>query len=75
MPGWNCKADCQGIAVSEAAADYVPRDLLLAILDDTEEHIDWIETQIELLAKVGPQNDLQGQMGGGAAGLTAARCP
>ena len=52
-----------GMAHCETVKDYVSRDLLQKILNDTEEHIDFLETQIALIDKVGLPNDLQSQMG------------
>jgi bacterioferritin len=52
-----------GIAYCELVRDYVSRELLQGILDDTEEHIDFLETQLEVAAKVGVQNYLQSMMG------------
>jgi len=51
-----------GIAHCESVRDYVSRELLEDILEDTEEHVDHLETQIELVGKVGEQNWLQSQV-------------
>ena len=51
-----------GIATCEAVRDYVSRELFQSILDDTEEHIDWLETQKDLISKIGLENYLQSQM-------------
>ena len=52
-----------GIVQCELSRDFVSRDLLRHILEDTEGHIDFLETQLELPGKVGEQNYLQSQLG------------
>ena len=51
------------IHLTEDQRDYVTRDLLSHILEATEEHIDWVETQQWLITNTGLENYLQSQMG------------
>ena len=52
----------EAINYCENVRDYVSRDLLQSILDSEEEHVDWLETQISLIDKVGLENYLQSQI-------------
>ena len=51
-----------GIAYCESVGDYVSRDLLSEILDNEEEHVDWLETQLSLIDRVGIENYQQSMM-------------
>ena len=55
------------IAHCEKVGDYISRELLEDILESEEEHIDFLETQLELVTRVGIQNYCQSQMGEGPA--------
>jgi bacterioferritin len=46
----------EGIAHAESVQDYVSRDLLAAILRSEEEHVDWLETQLSLIDRIGIEN-------------------
>jgi bacterioferritin len=52
----------KAIADCETAADYVSRDLLADIMKSEEEHIDWLETQLSLIDRIGIENYCQSQM-------------
>jgi len=51
-----------GIAYCENHKDYVSRDLFDSILQSEEGHVDWLETQLDLIGKVGLENYCQSQM-------------
>ena len=50
------------IAYCESVGDYASRELLVDILSSEEDHVDWLETQLSLIDKVGLQNYLQTAM-------------
>jgi bacterioferritin len=50
------------IAYCETVKDYVSRELFEEILESEEKHIDWLETQLDLITQVGLQNYIQSQM-------------
>lgn len=52
----------EAIAYADKVHDYVSRDMMIEILADEEHHIDWIETELELIRKMGIQNYLQAQI-------------
>jgi len=49
----------QGIAYCESVQDYGSRDILMNILKNEEEHVDWLEAQLELIQRTGLQNYVQ----------------
>lgn len=55
------------VEYGESVRDYVSRDLFRRILDNEEEHVDWLETQQYLIAHAGIQNYIQENMGNGEA--------
>ncbi len=53
----------QCIEYAESVGDFVSRALFADILGSEEEHVDWLETQLELIDKTGIENYIQSQMG------------
>lgn len=59
------KAIKEAIVVCENADDFVSRELLSEILEQQEEHFDWLETQIDLIKRIGVERYLQTKLPGG----------
>jgi bacterioferritin len=49
----------EGIAHCEKVADYISRELFEKILESEEEHVDWLETQLDMIERMGMQNYVQ----------------
>lgn len=52
----------EAIEHCESCKDYVSRDLFRSILDSEEEHVDWLETQLDLISRIGIENYQQSQI-------------
>jgi len=52
----------EAIEYCESGKDFVSRDLFDSILESEEEHVDWLETQLDLISKIGIENYQQSQM-------------
>lgn len=52
----------EAIVHAESVRDFVSRDLFQKILDDEEEHVDWLETQLGLMERIGEERYLQSQL-------------
>ncbi|MBS2783703.1 bacterioferritin [Aeromonas salmonicida] len=55
------------IAYAESVQDYISRDLFQDILEDEEEHVDWLETQLDLIDRIGLENYQQSQLHHGSS--------
>ena len=55
------------IAYAESVQDYISRDLFQDILEDEEEHVDWLETQLDLIDRIGLENYQQPQLHHGSS--------
>jgi bacterioferritin len=53
------------IAECESSADYISREIFESILESEEEHIDFLETQLDLIGRIGIENYCQSQIGKG----------
>ncbi|MFM5751958.1 bacterioferritin [Aeromonas veronii] len=55
------------IAYAESVQDYISRDMFQEILEDEEEHVDWLETQLDLIDRIGLENYQQSQLHHGSS--------